>query len=151
MSTPAGHVIGATRNLQGRRHSNPLISAARIVGLLIATFASLAGGVWYSSSAACKTPCRIDGTLPRMAALGQRDKIPGLPEHNARPAREEPSGASPAMTPAAQHQPETVPPATTKVRETAPRPAAGMRTDLPPPVKRDDRWKEPLMRGGNVR
>lgn len=133
-----------------RSRTHPIVSAARVISLVIGTFALLAGGVWATSKATCKDPCRLDGSLPRLASLGSKPKVPSAPEDNtALPGR---AGAVERhaidVAPTVQPSPIQLRPAPA----TVPRPAVGMRTDLPPaPVRRDERWKEPLYRGGSSR
>ncbi|MBV1693607.1 MAG: hypothetical protein KGP27_04010 [Hyphomicrobiales bacterium] len=118
-----------------RRGARIVFNALRVVTLVTATFAALAGGIYFSSTSACKTPCRLDGSVSnRVAAVDttRRGKVESAPEHNG--ASSAPQPPLPAQaTPPSPVKGKEIPPPTPRRGdvETPPRPSVGMRTDLP--------------------
>jgi hypothetical protein len=137
-----------------RRSARILVNAVRVVSLVTLTFAALAGGIYFSSTSACKTPCRLDGSVSsRVAAIDgapRRGKVESAPEQNGTSSAPQPPLPSLVAPPSSVKGKETPPPTPRRgdLDPSQPKPSVGMRTDLPRVEKpaSTSRWTNAVFR-----
>lgn len=135
-----------------------LLNALRVVTLVAATFAALAGGIYLSSTSACKTPCRLDGSVSsRVAGVDatRRGKVESAPEQNGAVSAPQVPQPPPALPPNPVWGKDIAPqvPRRGDLDTPAPKPTVGMRTDLPrieKPVA-GNRWMNAVFQEGTTR